>query len=469
MAQEAEQELRERSRGKDELNLAEFPLSIIGKRAPGGAKTIYFSDQVWDKGAKKFVDRKLTVTASDLMGLPTAIDDEVLVGCMKITRDQGFKDPKVLFTPYEFLELIGWRRDGKSYKRLSQSLDRWAGTLVISDNAFWHKGRQKWVKDTINIIDRVRFFGSGETDAKDGKKSWFHWGNFMWESFEAGNLRSLDFEYWKSLERPVSKRLFRLLQKKFHFRGRVAMPLNTLAFEKVGLSRNMHTGQIKAKLKPGHEELRQRGFCDSEYVSHGRGDWEVVYTDLRKAPTREANPEKHQLEVELERRGIENAAELVRKASVKRIEEAIENFDDRLRNGEDVGPGWLGKCITHRTPFGFRKGYQSKRSLEKKALAKTKQQKAEIDAKRKAESERQAEVKKTNDAFNAFVAELKSYGTFDRFVAEAFQAMPMFEKLYSDKVADGDLSKAKQLGVDAARRHWESNRIRKLNYRSKSK
>lgn len=92
--------------GRDELNLAEFPLSIVGKRPPGNVKTLHFEDQVWDKSVRKYVARRLTITASDLLGLPTALDDEVLVGCIKLTKDQGLKNPKVLFTPYEFLELL---------------------------------------------------------------------------------------------------------------------------------------------------------------------------------------------------------------------------------------------------------------------------------------------------------------------------------------------------------------------------
>lgn len=440
------------TRSRDELNLAEFPLSLIGRRAPGSAKTIRFEDRTWDRSVGDYVTRRLTVTASDLLGLPTATDDEVLVGCMKLTKDQGFESPRVLFTSYAFLELLGWPRDGRSYRRLSQSLDRWAGTLVISDNAFWHKGRQKWVKDTINIVDRVHFYRGGEGDPEHGARSWFVWGDFMWESFRAGNLRSLDFEFWKSLDRPVSKRLFRLLQKKFYYRRRVAFPLRTLAFEKVGLSRNMHTGQIKAKLKPGHDELRARGFCRSEYVTRGRGDWEVVYTDLRRETPPAVATAASPLVAELEKRGIKNAAELVDRASAKRIEEAVENYDDRRRAGEQLGPGWLGKCITHKTPFAFRKGY---RSRAERAAAEAESERRRAD-RRRAEAEERRAARKRREEFKAFLASLPDDDARDAFARRALAANRLLREFYNERLAAGDDDAARKRRHEAMFLLWEA-------------
>ena len=147
-------QLAKRSLCKDEMNLAEFPLAVIGKRPPQGIKTLQFSDEIKHPETGETIYRSLTVTGSDLLGLPTSIDEEVLVGCLKLTKDEGMQHRKVPFTPYQFLEELGWSRDGKSYRRLTTSLDRWTGTLVISNNAFWHKGKQKLVKDSFGLIDR---------------------------------------------------------------------------------------------------------------------------------------------------------------------------------------------------------------------------------------------------------------------------------------------------------------------------
>ena len=342
---------------KDEMNLAEFPLSVIGRRPPKGVKTLVFRDEIRDPVTGEQVPRELTVTGSDLYGLPTSVDEEVLVGCLKLTKDDGERVRKVRFTPYAFLEELGWPRDGKAYRRLSESLDRWCSLTVISNGAYWHKGKQQRVRDVVGVLDRWQ--ARRRSDGSGSESAWFVWGDFIWENLEAGNIRTLDFGFWKSLKSPVSKRLFRLLDKRFYARTEVPFELSRLAYEKVGVSRKMHTGQIKETLSKAHAELEDRGFCRTDYVRRGRGDWQVVYTDLRGTKRQRDESVRDPLCETLLLRGVPNAEELVRRHSRKKVEAAIANYDDRLAHGEDLGPGWLGSCISRKKPYGFRKGYES--------------------------------------------------------------------------------------------------------------
>ncbi|XZE20302.1 replication initiator protein A [Pirellulaceae bacterium SH449] len=398
MGRENEQQHDEWVVGRDDLNLAEFPLSVIGKRSPGDLKTLHFEDEVWDRSLEKYVPRKLTITGSDLLGLPNSLDDEVLLGCIQLTKEAGFTDRKVRFTRYELMDLIGWPCDGRSYERISESLDRWTGTLIISDKAFWDKQNQCWVKDSFNILDRVILSDREDTKNTKRKRSAIIWGDFMWQSFQAGNLKSLDYRFWQSLESPISKRLYRLLDKRFYKRRAITFDLHRLAFDKVGLSRNMHTGQIKEKLKPAHEELKDKGVCDAKYVKRARGEWNVVYDDVRHSRSElneaVANDDKqqHLLEQLLIQRGITNAKELVSKYDEKRIKEAIENFDDRKAHGEDIGAGWLGKAIVHPEGFSFRKGFERRSPVKPK---KAKKGQATLDH---SEDQKQAEAEANQEA-----------------------------------------------------------------------
>ena len=38
--------------GRDEMNLAEFPLATLADRAPRGCKTLVFEDTIWDKSQR---------------------------------------------------------------------------------------------------------------------------------------------------------------------------------------------------------------------------------------------------------------------------------------------------------------------------------------------------------------------------------------------------------------------------------
>src|SRR5579884_3759312 len=106
--------------GRDELNLAEFPITLLSDRVPDGCKTLIFEDKVFDQQAGEMVIRKVTVTGSDAYGLPTAVDDEILVALLQLTKLDGFRDPKVHFSRYEVLQILGWKDGGKNYVRIEE-------------------------------------------------------------------------------------------------------------------------------------------------------------------------------------------------------------------------------------------------------------------------------------------------------------------------------------------------------------
>ncbi len=51
--------------GRDELNLAEFPLAAIADRVPDNQKTLVFEDKIFDSGKSEMITRRLTISASD--------------------------------------------------------------------------------------------------------------------------------------------------------------------------------------------------------------------------------------------------------------------------------------------------------------------------------------------------------------------------------------------------------------------
>ena len=71
--------------GRDELNLAEFPLCALAHRLRPDQKTLHFEDRVWDELRRETITRQLTITGSAAYGLPTALDDEVLLGLIQLT------------------------------------------------------------------------------------------------------------------------------------------------------------------------------------------------------------------------------------------------------------------------------------------------------------------------------------------------------------------------------------------------
>src|SRR4051794_14350362 len=138
--------------GRDEMNLAEFPIALIADRVPAGQKTLYFEDK----------HGRLTITGSDAYGLPTATDTDVIVALIYLTKlRNGFSDVKVNFSKYELINLLNWHDEGGSYKRLDLSLNRWAGVLLVYDKCWWNNKAKRHVSAKMHILDSVVFAGAG--------------------------------------------------------------------------------------------------------------------------------------------------------------------------------------------------------------------------------------------------------------------------------------------------------------------
>ena len=77
-------------------------------------------------------------------GLPTSLDDEVLVGLIQLTkRRSNFTDPRVTFSRYELIDLLGWPQSGHSYRRIEEALHRWVGVVLMYENAWWDNNAEE--------------------------------------------------------------------------------------------------------------------------------------------------------------------------------------------------------------------------------------------------------------------------------------------------------------------------------------
>src|SRR5262245_5981034 len=81
-----------RAHYRDELNFAEFPLAALADSIPSGQKILVYTDTIFDRGRNEPVNRKLTITASDEYRLPTALDDEVILGLVQLTARSNFAE-----------------------------------------------------------------------------------------------------------------------------------------------------------------------------------------------------------------------------------------------------------------------------------------------------------------------------------------------------------------------------------------
>ena len=351
----------------DELNLAEFGLASAGERHLDGKKTVIFEDTVWDKAARKHLPRKLAISGSDLYGLPTAKDDDVLLACVQLSAAGGFADREVQFSRYELLRFLRWEDSTRNYRRLAKSLRRWAGLTVYSNRAFYDHARKSWVNRDFGVIDNLVIY---EREATDGAAapafSRFTWNQVFFDSFRAGYLKRLDWNLYCRLESPVAKRLYRFLDKRFYRGGTVEADLRTLAERTVRLSVSNHTGQHKRQLLIGIAELEREWELkpaepDERFRRESRGRWTVIFERKRRASSAgvASGNTLSGLAAELAAAGVSAtmAGRLAADADGRTVRTMLALFDHYRLAGKRRDAGFLVNCIRDpasvRFPAGF--------------------------------------------------------------------------------------------------------------------
>src|SRR5579883_3144052 len=349
---------------KDELNLAEFPIAALTDRVPDGQTTLVFEDKLERRDSPPIV-RRLTIMGTHKHGLPTSLDDEVLVGLIQLTkRRSNFTDARVQFSRYELIELLGWPQSGQSYRRIEEALHRWVGVVLMYENAWWDNAAKSWVDEQFHVLDNVTLYdrerwrtsarpgrsGKGDRGGTKADKpplplSSFRWNEVIFQSFQSGNLKQLDLEFYLKLRLPTTKRMYRFLDKRFYRRSRLDFDLRTLACEHIGLSRSYAPTELKRRLKPALEELEQLGFLEplgpeERYSYVKRGCWKIIFIRGRGAQAQDEpshdspSQESAELVEALKTRGVtaKTAAELVATHPPNRIQTKLEVFDWLLRN-----------------------------------------------------------------------------------------------------------------------------------------
>jgi hypothetical protein len=328
--------------GKDEMNLAEFPMTSLSDRPVSSETSLKFEDQIYDDRKKKLITRKRIIEGSKEYGLPTATDDSVILALIQLTKlKNGFAGREVEFTRYELLNLLGWPNKGQSYDRITQSLHRVAGVTYHFENSWWDNRRKAWTTKIFGIIDTVELNDSRATDGQGGAfNSRIIWNQIILDSFQAGYLRSLDFNLAMSFKHAISMRIYRFMGKRFHLKPEWTFDLKDFAHEHIGLSKGYEGGtQIARKLQPAIVELEGAGFLEpmdpkDRFVKDGR-DWSIRLAraagDPASLPAPEQQPEdvvSPMLVGELTRRGVSEltARELVQ-AHPDRVQPQAEVFD----------------------------------------------------------------------------------------------------------------------------------------------
>jgi len=248
--------------GRDEMNLAEFPLFSLKRRTPSDQKTLAYETDFEDRRTGRTYRRKFQITAGDAYGLPTARDGDVLMALLYFAKEQDkLESQTVHFSRYEMAKLLGWDDSGKTYRDIHAALFKWLGVTLEYRKGWWDHGDKKMRTIGFHVLESVEINDSaGRRPQGELPFSSVRFSDEFFRSLTNGYVKKLNLAEFFSFTVPAAKQMYRFLDKRFYKTKRLEFDLKEFACERIGFSRNYKPSKLKSKLKPALEELEAIGF-----------------------------------------------------------------------------------------------------------------------------------------------------------------------------------------------------------------
>src|SRR5918992_1516428 len=242
--------------GKDEMNLAEYPLSILTHRVPRDRKTYSFTQRITDREGT-VVKQSWSVLYSD--------------------KEQKPQGRKIHFSLYKLCQVMHKALSKREYDRMRDSLNRLTSTTIVATNCFYDNLAKSWVSEAFHVFDRYKLYQERKGRAASPHLSFVEMSAFFHQSVAVANyIKDLNLGIYYSLALPVSKRLFRYLDKNRYKKSRYEETLMRMA-GKLPLT-YAYPSQVKQKLARAHEELLRRGYLTRvTYDATREGEDKVIY------------------------------------------------------------------------------------------------------------------------------------------------------------------------------------------------
>ena len=276
--------------GRDELNLADFPISVLQRQQPQDADgrkldQVVYESTTYDPVARRRLPQRVTLTTSSRYGLPTPADENVVLALLYTARRaSGFAEPRVHFSPHQLFQVMKWASNSRSYTRLGQVLLRLKSLTLLYENAWWdHSGRRYEVEFATGIVAEYLLVKSRvRRKADDPPPSYVHWSPRFHKSLSVGNLKKLDLDLLFSLALPTSQRMYRFLDKRFYLSPTVELDLREFAFGHLGVTVTPNVAELKRRIAPAIAELESVGFLEpapaaDRFLKVKRGIWRVRF------------------------------------------------------------------------------------------------------------------------------------------------------------------------------------------------
>jgi Replication initiator protein A/DnaA N-terminal domain len=168
---------------------------------------------------------------------------------------------------------------GWFYDQIREAILRIKHTAIESRGAFYHKDKGKRILDSFSLYERAVFVGEELDNGEIADTNYLYLGSWYLENINSRYVKPLDYTYYRTLQRPISARLYELLGVKFSGSPFINYRYSKLC-QLLPVTQYKYLSKAKEKIEPAHQELIRTGFLDNvkwEKVKDDPHDWYVNY------------------------------------------------------------------------------------------------------------------------------------------------------------------------------------------------
>ena len=264
-----------------ELNLSRLPFFASDTKNLSQKDAITYQDTATYEG--KEIELVWEVTSNAKYGYPGPFAESVHAALLDIITERGlpFENP-VVFSFYDLCDRLDIQLNGKNVRNIRNAIlsIRLAG-IVIENSFVTKEGRRiSHTPDPTFLYKRVALYGdtnqeTGET--MDVSAVWLS--DFYLRSLNSGNVRPIDFEYFKHLHSRsfAATKIYQYIGYRFagafkHDNDYARVDYDDLAVI-ADVKRRQYLSQAKQKLQKAHEALMDTGFVSHiEWVAESQYD-----------------------------------------------------------------------------------------------------------------------------------------------------------------------------------------------------
>ena len=254
-----------------ELNLSRLPFFASSTKDLKSKDGITYRDTVTHQGRE--IDFVWEVTGNAKYGYPGPFAESVHVALLDIVTEQGlpFENP-VVFSFYDLCDRLDIEYNGKNTRSIRNAIlsIRLAG--IVIENSFVTKDgrRLSYTPDPTFLYKRIALYGDIDQktgEARDVSAVWLS--DFYLQSLNSGNIRPIDFEYFKHLhgESYAATKLYQYLGYRFSGTFRHNNDYAKVDYDELtviaDIKRRPYLSQAKQRLKKiGRASCRERVYCE---------------------------------------------------------------------------------------------------------------------------------------------------------------------------------------------------------------